>query len=151
MVSISSIVDSVSPLSPSDSDEQPLKSTVPKSSAASNILFIVSPPECLVLISTYKYIILYKYDIVNSTYKYYKKGGSYMYFQRLRDLREDMDMTQTQISELLGIKQTVYSRYERGYQTIPVEHLIRLADFYKVSTDYILGRTLTKKMYPKKR
>ncbi len=74
-----------------------------------------------------------------------------MYFQRLRDLREDMDMTQTQISELLGIKQTVYSRYERGYQTIPVEHLIRLADFYKVSTDYILGRTLIKKMYPPKR
>lgn len=74
-----------------------------------------------------------------------------MYFQRLKDLREDMDMTQTQISELLGIKQTVYSRYERGYQTIPVEHLMRLADFYNVSTDYILGRTLTKKMYPKKR
>ncbi len=74
-----------------------------------------------------------------------------MYFQRLRDLREDMDMTQSQISELLGIRQTVYSRYERGYQTIPVEHLIRLADFYKVSTDYILGRTLTKKPYPKKR
>lgn len=74
-----------------------------------------------------------------------------MYFQRLRDLREDMDLTQTRISEILGIKQTVYSRYERGYQTIPVEHLIRLADFYNVSTDYILGRTLTKKPYPKKR
>ncbi len=79
------------------------------------------------------------------------KGGAIMYFQRLRDLREDMDMTQTQISELLGIKQTVYSRYERGYQTIPVEHLICLADYYKVSTDYILGRTLVKKMYPRKR
>ncbi len=74
-----------------------------------------------------------------------------MYFQRLRDLREDMDMTQTDISGILGIKQTVYSRYERGFQTIPVEHLIRLADFYGVSTDYILGRTNIKKMYPLKK
>lgn len=68
-----------------------------------------------------------------------------MYFQRLRDLREDMDLNQTQIAELLQIKQTVYSRYERGFQTIPVEHLLILADFYNVSTDYILGRTNLKK------
>lgn len=74
-----------------------------------------------------------------------------MHFQRLKDLREDKDMTQTQVSEVLGIQQTVYSRYERGFQTIPVEHLIKLADFYEVSTDYILGRTLVKKPYPKKR
>ena len=74
-----------------------------------------------------------------------------MHFQRLKDLREDMDMTQSQISEILGIQQTVYSRYERGFQTIPVEHLIKLADFYGVSTDYILGRTLVKQAYPKKR
>ncbi len=74
-----------------------------------------------------------------------------MHFQRLKDLREDKDMNQTQISEILGIQQTVYSRYERGFQTIPVEHLIKLADFYDVSTDYILGRTLIKKPYPKKR
>ena len=67
-----------------------------------------------------------------------------MYFQRLRDLREDMDMTQTQIADILGIRQTVYSRYERGFQTIPVEHLLVLADFYKVSADYILGRTNNK-------
>lgn len=73
-----------------------------------------------------------------------------MYFQRLRDLREDMDMTQKQISELLGIQQTVYSRYERGFQNIPIEHLIYLADFYGTSTDYILGRTLVKNPYPKK-
>ncbi|MBQ8825912.1 MAG: helix-turn-helix transcriptional regulator [Oscillospiraceae bacterium] len=74
-----------------------------------------------------------------------------MHFQRLKDLREDKDMNQTQVSEILGIQQTVYSRYERGFQTIPVEHLIKLADFYEVSTDYILGRTLVKKPYPKKR
>ncbi len=67
-----------------------------------------------------------------------------MYFQRLRDLREDMDMNQTEVAELLHTSQTVYSRYERGFQTIPVEHLLILADFYKVSTDYILGRTNNK-------
>ena len=64
-----------------------------------------------------------------------------MYFQRLRDLREDLDMTQAQIAEVLHIQQTVYSRYERGYQTIPLEHLIALADFYHVSVDYLLERT----------
>lgn len=64
-----------------------------------------------------------------------------MYFQRLRDLREDHDMTQTQIAQILGIQQTVYSRYERGYQTIPIEYLLKLADHYGVTTDYMLGRT----------
>ncbi|MDE6762944.1 MAG: helix-turn-helix domain-containing protein [Oscillospiraceae bacterium] len=73
-----------------------------------------------------------------------------MYFQRLKDLRKDMDMTQKQISELLGIQQTVYSRYERGFQNIYIEHLIKLADFYGTSTDYILGRMLVKKPYPKR-
>lgn len=70
----------------------------------------------------------------------------FVYFQRLRDLREDMDMNQTQVAELLHTSQTVYSRYERGFQTIPVEHLLILADFYNVSTDYILGRTNNKSM-----
>lgn len=64
-----------------------------------------------------------------------------MYFQRLKDLREDKDMKQVQIAELLGIHQTVYSRYERGAQNIPLEHLLFLADYYSVSTDFILGRT----------
>lgn len=64
-----------------------------------------------------------------------------MYFQRLKDLREDNDMKQIQIAELLGIQQTVYSRYERGIQNIPIEHLLFLADYYNVSTDFILGRT----------
>ena len=64
-----------------------------------------------------------------------------MYFQRLKDLREDKDLLQKDIAEMLGISQTVYSRYERGYQTIPVMHLLKLADFYRTSTDYILGRT----------
>ncbi len=64
-----------------------------------------------------------------------------MYFKRLRDMREDTDQTQTQIATRLGIAQTVYSRYERGYQTIPLELLIQLADIYQVSVDYLLGRT----------
>ena len=64
-----------------------------------------------------------------------------MFFQRLRDMREDSDMTQVQISEFLGIQQTVYSRYERGFQTIPLEYLIKLADYYDVSLDYLTGRT----------
>ncbi len=64
-----------------------------------------------------------------------------MYLRRLRDLREDNDLTQAKTAELLGIRQTVYSRYERGFQNIPLEYLIKLADFYGVSTDYILGRT----------
>lgn len=64
-----------------------------------------------------------------------------MYFQRLRDLREDRNLYQKDIAEVLGISQTVYPRYERGFQTIPVVHLLTLADFYHTSTDYILGRT----------
>lgn len=64
-----------------------------------------------------------------------------MYLRRLRDLREDQDLTQTQVARLLGIRQTVYSRYERGFQNLPLEHLLFLADYYKVSTDYLLGRT----------
>jgi transcriptional regulator with XRE-family HTH domain len=73
-----------------------------------------------------------------------------MYFQRLRDTREDRDLTQQQIADMLGIQQTVYSRYERGYQTIPLEHLIKLADFYQTSTDYLLGRTPVMTPYPQK-
>ena len=69
-----------------------------------------------------------------------------MILQRLRDLREDRDMRQADIADFLGIKQTVYSRYERGFQNIPLEFLIRLADFYNVSTDYILGRTNNKEV-----
>ena len=64
-----------------------------------------------------------------------------MYFRRLRDLREDRDLMQKEIASLLGIQQTVYSRYERGFQTIPVEHILKLADYYNVSTDYIFERT----------
>lgn len=69
-----------------------------------------------------------------------------MRFQRIRDMREDADLSQTQIAEYLQIQQTVYSRYERGYQTIPLEHLIRLADLYHVSLDFLTGRTQKKEI-----
>ena len=69
-----------------------------------------------------------------------------MYFQRIRDLREDHDLKQKEVAEMLGIHQTVYSRYERGFQNIPLEHLLFLADYYNVSTDYILGRTNNKRI-----
>lgn len=59
--------------------------------------------------------------------------------ERIRGLREDKDMNQTQVAELLNTSQTVYSRYERNERPLPIEHLIALCKFYKVSADYILG------------
>ena len=63
------------------------------------------------------------------------------YQRRIRDLREDHDLTQEQVAKILHTSQTMYARYERGANELPIRHLIVLADFYKVSTDYILGRT----------
>lgn len=73
-----------------------------------------------------------------------------MYQLRLRDLREDQDLNQTQIAELLQVHQTTYSDYELGRVNVPVSALHTLADFYKVSVDYLLGRTAIKDPYPKK-
>lgn len=64
-----------------------------------------------------------------------------MTFRRIRDLREDSDKTQQEVADYLYMKRTVYQRYESGEREIPVWALIKLADFYKTSTDYILGRT----------
>ena len=61
------------------------------------------------------------------------------YYPRLRDLREDHDMTQQQVATYLGMKQPQYSRYERGVRDVPTDVLIRLAALYKTTTDYILG------------
>ncbi len=58
---------------------------------------------------------------------------------RLRDLREDADLTQTQVARFLGMSQTGYSKYETGENDIPTQVLIRLAGFYRTTTDYILG------------
>ena len=62
-------------------------------------------------------------------------------YRRIRDLREDRDLTQKQIAEVLGMSQTGYSKYETGENDIPTAILIKLADFYGTTTDYLLGRT----------
>ncbi|MCI9422854.1 MAG: helix-turn-helix transcriptional regulator [Dorea sp.] len=61
-------------------------------------------------------------------------------FENIRNLREDNDKTQTELAEYLNIKQTTYSKYELGKINIPIEMLIKLADFYDVSLDYLTGR-----------
>ncbi len=71
-----------------------------------------------------------------------------MYIPRLRDLREDHDLAQKQVAALLGIDQRVYSNYELGKRVIPLRHLLALAEYYKVSTDYLLGRTDDPRPYP---
>lgn len=62
-------------------------------------------------------------------------------YRRIRDLREDRDLTQKQIAQMLGMSQTGYSKYETGENDIPTQILIKLADFYKTSIDYLLDRT----------
>ena len=62
-------------------------------------------------------------------------------YSRLRDLREDKDMNQTQLAKMLGMSQTGYSKYETGENDIPTAILIRLARFYNTSIDYLLGET----------
>lgn len=63
------------------------------------------------------------------------------YVKRMRDLREDNDKTQQEIADVLGTSQTMYARYERGANELPIHHLLTLCAFYKVSSDYILGLT----------
>lgn len=63
------------------------------------------------------------------------------YYKRIRELREDHDLTQKQVADYLSMKQPQYNRYERGFRDIPSDILIALADLYNTSTDYILGRT----------
>ena len=62
-------------------------------------------------------------------------------YKRIRDLREDHDLTQKQVAQLLGMSQTGYSKYETGENDIPTAVLIKLADLYKTSIDYLLDRT----------
>ena len=63
------------------------------------------------------------------------------HYPRIRNLREDQDLTQAQLGKILSCSQRVYSNYERGDIDIPTATLIKIADFYKVSVDYLLGRT----------
>lgn len=62
------------------------------------------------------------------------------YVKIVRDLREDNDLTQSQVAEYLGTSQTMYARYEREASELPVRHLLKLCELYGVSADYILGR-----------
>ncbi len=63
----------------------------------------------------------------------------YDYVKRLRDLREDHDKTQQEIADVLGTSQTMYARYERGANELPIRHLITLCRYYGVTSDYLLG------------
>lgn len=68
-------------------------------------------------------------------------------YPRIRDLREDKDLTQTQIARMLGMSQTGYSKYETGENDIPTAILIKLARFYNTSVDYLLGETEVRTRY----
>ncbi|MDD7177974.1 MAG: helix-turn-helix transcriptional regulator [Lachnospiraceae bacterium] len=67
-----------------------------------------------------------------------------MYFQRISDLRQDHDLTQQQVADILHCKREVYRRYEKGIREIPVSYAIMLAQYYHVSLDYLLGLKDTK-------
>ena len=71
-------------------------------------------------------------------------------FENIRSLRQDNGYTQKQIAQILGVSQNTYSQYEIGVLNYPVDALIKLADFYQVSVDYLLGRTPQKQPYPQK-
>ena len=71
-----------------------------------------------------------------------------MYFRRLEDLRNDFDLTQQDIADYLGCMREVYRRYEKGTRTIPIDFLIKLADLYGVSVDYLLEHTPKKNPAP---
>lgn len=88
-------------------------------------------------------------------YQYYQKSKTFQsqeapmnYVIRIRNLREDSDKTQQEIADFLGTSQTMYARYERGANEMPIRHLIKLAQFYNVSLDYLCGLTSIKRPYP---
>lgn len=66
---------------------------------------------------------------------------SYTYIKRIKDLREDSDYTQKFVADYLGTSQTMYARYERGANELPIRHLLKLHELYNVSTDYLLNLT----------
>ena len=74
-----------------------------------------------------------------------------MRYSRIRDLREDKDMTQTELAQVLQCSQRIYSNYERGDVDVPTEILIRLAEFHRTSVDYLLGLTDEMTPYPRRR
>ena len=73
-----------------------------------------------------------------------------MTVNRIRDLREDSDLTQKQIADYLDCDQSLYSKYERGERVLPLDIAVRLAQYYQTSVDYLLGLTDVRKPYPRK-
>lgn len=73
-------------------------------------------------------------------------GDTMMKYQRIRDLREDADLTQRQVGEAINVPQRTYAYYESGQRMLPPQVLCALADFYHVSVDYLLGRTEKREM-----
>lgn len=71
-----------------------------------------------------------------------------MMYPRIRDLRQDHDLSQAELAKILGMSQTGYSKYETGENDIPTTILIKLADYYQTSVDYLLGRTKHREPYP---
>ena len=72
-----------------------------------------------------------------------------MIISRLRDIREDKDLSQADVAKILKTSQQQYSKYEIGIRSMPIEKLNKLADFYQTSVDYLIGRTDERKPYPK--
>ena len=73
----------------------------------------------------------------------------FLKYERIKALREDHDLKQKEVAQLLDIDQRVYSNYETGKQTLPVRYLLQLADYYGTSTDYILGLSDIREPYPR--
>jgi DNA-binding XRE family transcriptional regulator len=95
-------------------------------------------------------ILIYILEITLKINLYIKKGITIKMYNRIRELREDHDLTQSDLSKILNMSQTGYSKYEVGAHDIPTKILIVLAEFYNTSIDYILGVTDELKPYPKK-
>ena len=96
-----------------------------------------------------------EYNIPYYICRYYQKIKSYKtqeahmnYVTKIRNLREDSDKTQREIADILGTSQTMYARYERGANEMPVHHLVKLAQYYNVSLDYLCGLSMIKRPYP---
>ena len=86
-----------------------------------------------------------KVNICEKDKAYYIRGDPMLY-PNIRALREDNDLRQRQLAELLNVSQNTYSQYETGVIALTAEHLVKLADFYHVSVDYLLGRTTKPEM-----
>ena len=105
---------------------------------------ISSMQNSLFIISTARFVL----DILKLPMKQ-GSGGARVVFKRIKDLREDSDLTQARLGKMLNISQRAYAYYESGERMIPPSVIISLAKFYGVSTDYILGLTDIKEPYPK--